>query len=84
LIQTVTAENPLLPGSFLTLIDDIFQPMSFISDAGRSLRQSVEGRHIKRVSNTQVDPEDVFRLVLGVLWISAIQSVIDSLNLKVC
>ena len=84
LLQTVTAKNPSLPESLLEIIDDLFQPTSFISDAGRSLRESVKDRLGRKVSVTQVDPEDIFLLVLDVLWISAIQPVIGSLNLEVC
>ena len=84
LIQTATAQNPLLWESFLPIIDDIFERMSFNSDAERSLRQSVEGRHMKRLSDTKLNSEDIFRLVLGVLWISAVQPVIHSLSLEVC
>ena len=42
LLQTVTAKNPSLPKSLLEIIDDLFHPTSFISNAGRSLRESVK------------------------------------------
>jgi len=84
LIRSATTGNPLLRESFLPMIDDLFRRMSYNSDAERSLRQSVEGRHMKRVSDTQLDSQDIFRLVLDVLWISVVQPVIDSLNLEVC
>ena len=83
LIQTATARNSLLPEDFLTQVDSIFQEMSFISDASQSLRQSVKDRHAKRVSDTQVDPEDIFHFVLGMLWILVVKPVVDSLNFKV-
>jgi len=64
------------------MIDDL---LSFNSDAEQSLRQLVEGRAGKPVSDTQlVDSEGIFRLVLHVLWISVMQPVIDMLNLEVC
>ena len=78
-----TAGNHLLPDSFLPMIDDLFQRMSFNSNVERSLRQLVEGRHMERVSDTQLDSEDIFHLVLRVLWISVTQPVIESLNLEV-
>ena len=83
LIQTVTARNSLLPADFLVTINDLFQQMSFISDATRLLRRSVEDRHCNRVSDTPVDPEDIFYFVLGALWIFIVVPVIDSLNLEV-
>ena len=82
-----TPGNSLRQASLLPMIDDVLQPMSFNSDAELSLRQSVEGRAGKPVSesNTQlVDSEDIFPFVLCALWISAVQPVINSLNLKVC
>jgi hypothetical protein len=84
LIQTAASGNRLLRESFLPMIDNLFRQMSFNSDVERSLRQSVEGRHMKRVSDTPLDSEDIFRLVLYGLWISVAQPVIDSLNLEVC
>jgi hypothetical protein len=83
LIRAAT-RNHSLSGPFTALINDLFRHMTFVSDAGLSLRQSVEVRYGKMVSDTPVDPEDVFRFVLGILWTSAIQIVIDSLNLEVC
>ena len=83
LIQTATARNSLLPADFLVMSNHLFQQMSFISDDGRSLRRSVEDRHGRRVSITGVDPEDIFRFVLGMLWISVVKPVIDSLNYEV-
>jgi hypothetical protein len=83
LMQTATARNSLLSGDFLVKINCLFQQMSFNSDATRSLRRSVEERHVKRVSDARVDPEDIFRFVLCMLWISVVRPVIDSLNLEV-
>jgi hypothetical protein len=84
LIQSVTASNNLLQGSVLPLISNLFQQLPPISDAELSLRQLVEGQHGKPVSDTRIDPEDILCHVLGVLWTSAIQPVIESLNLEVC
>ncbi|KIM73862.1 hypothetical protein PILCRDRAFT_80603 [Piloderma croceum F 1598] len=82
LIQTATARNSLQSGDFLVKISPLLQQMSFVSDATRSLRQSVEDRHCKRVSDTPMDPEDIFRFVLGALWIFVVEPVIDSLNFE--
>ena len=77
--------NSLPHVSLLPMITDLLQPMSFNSDIEQSLRQSVEGRAGRPVSNTQpVDSEDIFRHVLHMLWVSVIQPVIESLNLEVC
>jgi hypothetical protein len=83
LIQTATARNSLVPGAFLVQVDAFFQQMSPVSNAGRSLRQSVEERHVKRVSDTRVDPEDIFHFVLGALWMLVVEPVIGSLNFEV-
>ncbi|KIM76304.1 hypothetical protein PILCRDRAFT_797811, partial [Piloderma croceum F 1598] len=82
LIRSVASGHRFLRESFLPMIDDLFRGMSFNPDAERSLRQSVEGRHMIRVSDTRLDSEDIFRLVLRVLWVSVVQPVIDSLNLE--
>ncbi|KIM78158.1 hypothetical protein PILCRDRAFT_11384 [Piloderma croceum F 1598] len=82
LIQTTTARNSLLPGDFIVQVGHFFQQKSFVSDATRTLRRSVEDRHMKRVLDTPVEPEDVFRYVLSALWTFAIRPVIDSLNLE--
>jgi len=87
LIRMATPGNSLRQVSLLPMIDDLLRPMPFNPDAERSLRQLVEGRAGRPASesNTQlVDSEDIFRFILDVLWISAVQPVINSLNLKVC
>jgi len=85
LIRTASAGNSLCQGSLHPSIDGIFRRMSFNSDVERSLRQSVESRAGKPVSNTQiVDSEVIFRRVLHVLWVLVMQPVIESLNLEVC
>jgi len=87
LIRMAAPGNSLCQVFLLSMIVNFFQSMSFNSDAERSLRQLFEcqvGRPALE-SNTQlVDSEDVFRFVLCGLCISAVQSMIDSLNLKVC
>ncbi len=80
-----TPGNSLRQASLLPIIDNLLRPIPFNSDAERSLRQLVEGRAGKPVSDTQlVDSEDIFCIVLHVLWISVMQPVIDALNLEVC
>jgi hypothetical protein len=88
LIQTATAidgRNPLLPMADYAQINDLFQRISVISQADslRFLRHSVQVRHVGRDSEARMDPDDIFRRVLGVLWVSAIQPVICSLNFDV-
>jgi hypothetical protein len=83
LIRTASAGNSLL----LPKIHDLFSRMSLDSDVELSLRQSVEGRKMMELESAPtrlVDSEAIFRLVLGILWRSVMEPVIDSLNLEVC
>jgi hypothetical protein len=54
----------------------------FISDTLQLLRESLE-RHLGRASNTSVQADDIFRYVLGVLWVSVVEPIIRLLALEV-
>ena len=56
--------------------------MPFISDTLQLLRLPLE-RHGRPVQDTLMQPDDIFRYVLGMLWEGAIGPVIQSLDLKV-
>jgi hypothetical protein len=47
------------------------------------MRLSDEARHAGRVSDAQMQPEDIFGLVLVVLWVSVAEPVIRALKLEV-
>lgn len=72
----------LLVESNRALVDSLVQQVPSLSDTLQLLRQPLE-RHVKRESNTSVQPDDIFRYVLGVLWESVVEPVIRRLDLEV-
>jgi hypothetical protein len=83
LLQTVTkmdGRNSLLPDAKRVQVDGVLRQMA---DTLLSSRLPGEIRHIGRVSNTLSQPDDIFRYVLGVLWVFVVEPVIRSLKLEV-
>ncbi|KIM74613.1 hypothetical protein PILCRDRAFT_14277 [Piloderma croceum F 1598] len=72
-------DAPLLESN-RELVEDILQQMPFISDT-LQLRLPSE-RHLGRISTTSSQPDEVFRFVLGVLWVSVSKPIIGMLELK--
>jgi len=71
-----------LPESVRACVEGLVQQMPTRSDTLRSLRLLVE-RHLGRASDNSLQPDDIFRYALGVLWESVVEPVIHVLGLKV-
>jgi hypothetical protein len=74
------APSPLLESN-RALVEDILQQIPFISDI-LQLRL-LSDRHLERVSTTSLQPDEVFRFVLGLLWVSVAKPIIGMLELEV-
>jgi tetratricopeptide (TPR) repeat protein len=74
--------NTLLLESDRALVEGVLQQTPVISDTLRSLRLPLE-RHVRRVSGTSAQPDEIFRFVLGVLWESVAEPIIRMLELEV-
>jgi hypothetical protein len=70
--------DALLLDSNRAHIEGLIQQMPFISETVQLLRQSYV-----RSSGTSAQPNDIFRIVLGVLWVSVVEPVIRTLGLEV-
>jgi hypothetical protein len=75
--------NTFLQESECTWIVGRFEQLRVFSGAPQFLTQSVEARHVGRASTAEMLPDDIFRFVLGVLWVSAVEPVIRSMNFEV-
>jgi hypothetical protein len=64
-------------------IEGLVRQIPFASDSLQLLRLPFDARHIGRASDLPVQPDDIFRFVLAVLWVSVVKLVIDCLELEV-
>jgi tetratricopeptide (TPR) repeat protein len=78
-----TGRKTSLPKTDRAQIDCEFRQMPVLSGTLQFLRLSVESRRVGRESDGEMQPEDIFRLVLAILWVSAVEPVIRSLSLEV-
>jgi len=75
-----------LPESSCTLVEGFVHDIPFVSGILEELRMPImplERSQIRRVSNVLVQPDDIFRFILGVLWKSVAEPVICLLDLQV-
>jgi hypothetical protein len=75
-------KNPSLPEADYARIHGAFRQIRVLSSPLQFLNLSVEARHAHRASDDQMQPEDIFRRVLGILWVSAVEPVIRRLSLE--
>jgi hypothetical protein len=71
----------VVPESNRAHVEALVQQMPLLSDA-LQLRQPFE-RHVKRVSSTSAQPDDIFRFILAVLWVSVVEPIIRLLGSEV-
>jgi hypothetical protein len=86
LLQAATASRgraPLLPEADGAQIEGLFRQIAVFPETLQILKPSVEARHAGRASATRMQPEDIFRHVLAVLWVSVVKPVLYSLKLEV-
>jgi hypothetical protein len=63
-------------------VEGLIQQVPFTSDILQSLRLPLE-RHGRRVSDTSEQADHIFHYILGVLWESVVEPIIQSLDLTV-
>ena len=86
LLQAATSSRgraPLLPEADAAQIKGFFRQITVFPETLRILQPSIEARHVGRASDTRMQPEDIFRHVLAVLWVSMVKPVLHSLKLEV-
>ncbi|KIM81373.1 hypothetical protein PILCRDRAFT_821454 [Piloderma croceum F 1598] len=85
LVRTATVSgvgHALRPDIHLAPLEGLVQQMPLLSPTFQSLRHSNDARLGRMVSDTYTNPDDIFRLVLAVLWMSVVEPIVRSLNLE--
>ena len=77
-----SGRDAVLPEANRAEVKNIVQQMPCISETLQMLRDPLE-RHGGRASDTSVQPDDIFRYVLCVLWEAVVEPVIRSVGFEV-